>query len=65
MNAIFPRWCRGLPVLTLSRIDNARSSRAIDSAVRAVIEDALSLYTVDEARLAELRSGSDLDSRSV
>jgi iron complex transport system substrate-binding protein len=50
----FPEAVRGLPVLTSSRIGNALSSRAIDSAVRVVLKDALSIYTVDESRLAEL-----------
>ncbi len=50
----FPDEVHGLPVLTRSRIGNEASSRAIDSAVRAVITDALSIYTVDERRLAEL-----------
>jgi iron complex transport system substrate-binding protein len=40
--------------LTRSRIDNSLSSAAIDRAVRAVLTDALSIYTVDERRLAEL-----------
>jgi iron complex transport system substrate-binding protein len=50
----FPEAIRGLPVLTRSRVGNELSSRAIDSAVRAVVKDALSIYTVDEPRLAEL-----------
>ena len=50
----FPEAIRGLPVLTRSRVGNELSSRAIDSAVRAVVKDALSIYTVDERRLAEL-----------
>jgi len=50
----FPEAARGLPVLTRSRIDDSLSSRAIDSAVRAALTDALSIYTVDESRLAEL-----------
>jgi iron complex transport system substrate-binding protein len=50
----FPEAVRGLPVLTSSRVGNALSSRAIDSAVRAVVDNALSIYTVDESRLAEL-----------
>jgi iron complex transport system substrate-binding protein len=50
----FPDAVRGRAVLTRSRIGNASSSGEIDSAVRAVIENALSIYTVDEARLAEL-----------
>jgi iron complex transport system substrate-binding protein len=49
----FPEEIRGRAVLTRSRIDNRLSSRAIDSAVRAASAEALSIYTVDEARLAE------------
>jgi iron complex transport system substrate-binding protein len=50
----FPEGVRGLPVLTRSRIDPSAPSRTIDAAVRAVVRDALSLYEVDEKRLAEL-----------
>ena len=50
----FPEAVRGLPVLTSSRLGNALSSGAIDRAVRVVLKDALSIYTVDESRLAEL-----------
>jgi iron complex transport system substrate-binding protein len=50
----FPEEICGRPVLTRSRIDNELSSRAIDSAVRAVSTEALSIYTVDESRLAQL-----------
>jgi iron complex transport system substrate-binding protein len=50
----FPEAIRGLPVLTHSRVGNELSSRAIDAAVRAVVKDALSIYTVDEPRLAAL-----------
>jgi iron complex transport system substrate-binding protein len=50
----FPEDVRGRPVLTRARIDASGSSRAIDEAVRAVVQDALSIYAVDEARLAEL-----------
>jgi iron complex transport system substrate-binding protein len=50
----FPEAVRGLPVVTSSRIGNELSSRAIDSTVRAVVKDALSIYTVDELRLAQL-----------
>jgi iron complex transport system substrate-binding protein len=45
---------RGRPVLTSARIDANGSSRAIDAAVRAVVHDALSIYRVDEALLAQL-----------
>jgi iron complex transport system substrate-binding protein len=41
-------------VLTRSRIDAHGSSRAIDTAVRTVIRDALSIYSVDERRLTAL-----------
>jgi len=50
----FPEAIRERPVLTRSRIDVLGSSRAIDSAVRAVIRDALSIYAVDEQRLGAL-----------
>jgi len=50
----FPASVRHLPVLTSARIDSSRSSRDIDAAVRVVIRDALSIYAVDEARLAAL-----------
>lgn len=50
----YPEEIRDRAVLTRSRIDASGSSRAIDAAVRAVISDALSIYAVDEARLAEL-----------
>lgn len=50
----FPPEVAGRPVLTRSRLDPAASSRAIDGAVRAVVADALSLYAVDEERLAAL-----------
>jgi len=50
----FPPSVRHLPVLTSARIDSSRSSRDIDAAVRVVIRDALSIYAVDDARLAAL-----------
>jgi iron complex transport system substrate-binding protein len=50
----FPEAIRGRPVLTRSKIDASGTSRAIDTAVRAVIADALSIYSVDSERLAEL-----------
>jgi len=49
-----PAAIRDRPVLTRSRIDPHASSRAIDSAVRAVIHDALSIYSVDEKKLGAL-----------
>ncbi len=50
----FPDAIRDRRVLTRSRIDVHGTSRAIDTAVRAVITDALSIYAVDEAALAAL-----------
>src|SRR5437762_6314791 len=50
----FPESIRGRPVLTRARIDAGASSRAIDAAVRAVVRDALSIYVVDDQRLAAL-----------
>lgn len=50
----FPAAIRDRPVLTRSTIDSHASSRAIDTAVRAVIASALSVYTVDSDRLAQL-----------
>lgn len=50
----FPATIRDRRVLTRSRIAAHGTSRAIDTAVRAVITDALSMYAVDEAALAEL-----------
>jgi len=50
----FPPAIRDRPVLTRSRIDSAASSRAIDTAVCAVITGALSIYEVDADRLSRL-----------
>lgn len=50
----FPSAIRDRAVLTRSRIDTSGTSRAIDAAVRAVIRDALSIYEVDEDRLAAI-----------
>jgi iron complex transport system substrate-binding protein len=51
----FPEAIRDRPVLTSSRIDVHGSSRDIDAAVRGVIGDALSIYSVDDERLGALR----------
>lgn len=50
----FPDVIRDRQILTRSRIDPHGTSRSIDTAVRAVITNALSIYTVDEASLAAL-----------
>jgi iron complex transport system substrate-binding protein len=50
----FPEDIRDRPVLTSARIMTSGSSRAIDAAVRDVVRDALSIYAVDEAKLAAL-----------
>jgi iron complex transport system substrate-binding protein len=52
-----PAYVRDRPVLTRSRVDAAGASRAIDAAVRGALHgaaDALSVYTVDEAKLGAL-----------
>lgn len=49
-----PASIRDRRVLTRSRIEVNGSSRSIDNAVRAVITDALSIYAIDDAALAEL-----------
>jgi iron complex transport system substrate-binding protein len=50
----FPAAIRDRPVLTRSRIDPSGTSGAIDAAVRDVLRGALSIYAVDEERLAAL-----------
>src|SRR5512144_2521831 len=50
----FPAAITDRPALTRARIATGGSSRAIDQAVRAVIRDALSIYAIDEPRLAAL-----------
>jgi iron complex transport system substrate-binding protein len=51
----FPEEVRGRAVLTSPRIDVGASSKTIDTAVRDVVRHALSVYAVDEQKLAELR----------
>jgi iron complex transport system substrate-binding protein len=50
----FPPELRGVPVLTSSRVASGSSSGSIDAHVRALVQDALSIYAVDQQRLAEL-----------
>ena len=50
----FPAAVQGLPVLTRSRVSNAASSADIDAAVRALVQDALSIYSVDQSQLGAL-----------
>jgi len=50
----FPAEVRGVPVLSSSRVSDLGSSAAIDAAVRTLVRDALSIYAVDQALLAEL-----------
>jgi iron complex transport system substrate-binding protein len=50
----FPEDIRDRTVLTTARIDALGSSKAIDAAVREVVRGALSIYTVDETKLAAL-----------
>ena len=51
----FPLRARGRPVLTAPKIDPSRSSSEIDRQVRSLVADGLSVYRIDEERLAELR----------
>lgn len=50
----FPEKIRDRPVLTSSTIDPSGSSQEIDHAVRQVLRGALSVYSVDYQKLAEL-----------
>jgi iron complex transport system substrate-binding protein len=50
----YPAAIQNRPVLTRARIGTAGSSRSIDTAVRAVIQGALSIYAVDEEKLGAL-----------
>ncbi|HWM87199.1 MAG TPA: ABC transporter substrate-binding protein [Kofleriaceae bacterium] len=50
----FPADVRGRPVVTSSRIAAGGSSLSIDTQVRGVLRDALSIYEVDEELLARL-----------
>lgn len=50
----YPEGVAARPVLTRSRIDPHGSSRAIDGAVRGVLENALGIYSVDEPMLAAI-----------
>ena len=50
----FPDGIEGLPALTSARIDSSAPSGEIDRAVREVIHDALSIYSVDDALLRSL-----------
>ena len=50
----FPESVRGLPALTSSRLGFAPTSLALDRDLRALVREALSIYSVDESRLAAL-----------
>lgn len=50
----FPPGVAGKPVLTAAKIGHSWSSREIDRDVRAVLRDALAVYDIDVARLAEV-----------
>jgi iron complex transport system substrate-binding protein len=49
-----PPWVKRLPAVTAPRVDVAADSATIDRSVRALVEQALSVYTVDIERLAAL-----------
>jgi iron complex transport system substrate-binding protein len=50
-----PESVRALPACSEPRLDASRPSRDIDVSVRSILEQALSVYRVDAARLRELR----------
>ena len=50
----FPSEVAALPALTRAKLDAERDSAAIDRQVRALVEQALSVYAVDAERLREL-----------
>ena len=49
-----PPWVKRLPAVTAPRIDTGADSATIDRSVRALVSQALSVYTVDVERLAAL-----------
>jgi iron complex transport system substrate-binding protein len=49
-----PPWVKRLPAVTSPRVDTAADSATIDRSVRALVEQALSVYTVDVDKLAAL-----------
>jgi len=51
----FPESVRALPACTEAQVDSSLPSRAIDDAVKARLQNALSLYRVDVAKLRALR----------
>jgi iron complex transport system substrate-binding protein len=50
-----PTWVRRLPAVTAPRVEAATDSATIDRSVRALVEQALSVYTIDVERLAALK----------
>lgn len=51
----FPPGIEGVPVLTSARIGPIVASKAIDTAIREVLENALAVYDIDVERLREAR----------
>jgi iron complex transport system substrate-binding protein len=51
----FPPGVEALPILTSARIGPLPSSKAIDTAVRDVLKDALAIYEIDIERLRQVR----------
>ena len=49
----FPESVRNYPVLTSARIPPGGSTRSISTAVQSIVEDALSIFAVDERGLAD------------
>lgn len=51
----FPANVVGLPVLTSATIDSSAPSTAIDTQVRSLVQQGLSMYSVNESELARLK----------
>jgi iron complex transport system substrate-binding protein len=51
----FPAGVEGLPALTAPKLDAREASAVIDSRVKQLVEDGLSVYRVDAERLRELQ----------
>ena len=49
-----PEWVKRLPAVTRPRLDPARRAREIDRDVRTILSQALSVYEVDDEKLAAL-----------
>jgi iron complex transport system substrate-binding protein len=53
----YPPWVARLPAVTRARVDSRAPPAALDRAVRELVRQAASIYTVDDALLAQLAPG--------